>query len=155
MDTDHPAIVQHDFGRGRSVYMSGQVFRAYNEYGHSYFRTILQDILRNAVPRPTVCTNAPGGVEVSAFEHPDGMAIDLVNYSGRQGRPFSDIVPVRDIQLRVVPPTKLRRPGARALRQGRDLAVTVDGDSLVCKLEELVLQETVVLFRDAEGKART
>jgi hypothetical protein len=108
--TDYPAILTHSFGKGRSVYFSGDVTGAYGKFGDPSLRKLLHNAVRwaNGNPLPLE-TDAPLGVEVRCYQQANRYVVHLMNYNVSQlrlwenvgGPAAEDSIPVRDISIRL------------------------------------------------------
>ena len=81
-DSGYPAAVYHPYGKGASIYLSGNLFYVYGIYGYTRIRTFL----RNCVEELTggsypVTMDGPACVEIAAYRKGDRFILPLVNYA--------------------------------------------------------------------------
>jgi len=127
----HPFILRNRVGKGTVYFIAGTFFELYGVYGIEDYRWFVADLLgRHAAP-PVVVHCQPGLVEVTARRSLSGngtMLIHLVNYTGAMTRPIEQVVPLRNVELRV-------RTGAAAVRS------LTSGKSLPVRSGRVVLPE--------------
>ncbi len=142
--TDHPAIIVNSYGKGKAIYISGRIFHSYHIYSHPYYRKVLRGVLNAYVREPLLVADIPSSVEINVFEHPDGIAIDMVNYTGRTGRPFDNIVPIYDIKFSIRLTGAIENPNIQTLT-GAKIETQTNGDYLMCTLNKLHIYETIFI----------
>ena len=101
--TEHPAIVAREYGKGRVVYISGEFFSTYHDKGlleySELFRQCMQWFARG---RLAIDTDLPDTVELTMATARDGRGvIHLVNCTFDKTRPIDEIIPVTDRYLRI------------------------------------------------------
>jgi hypothetical protein len=146
-ETNHPAVVVHPVGKGRSVYLPGRVGFSYAQYGHPELARMIVNCARAGVPRFSVETDAPPSVEVYLHRQKTAgrLMINLVNYSGEPQRPYDHIVPVHQVCLSI-DETLLPTPGpARLLWSGKTVPVEKHRDRYVLTVDTIDVLESVVL----------
>ena len=130
--TPYPAAVTNRYGAGRVLYFPQPLARAYHDYGHPDFRTLLDNGVRWAAGEaPPVEVACPETVEAVLWEAPaeaQGGACRYLHLINRTpGGPvrtkasvISEEIPVFELEVRT------RFPVSRALMQpaGQELAVT-------------------------------
>ncbi|MGH3491068.1 MAG: beta-galactosidase trimerization domain-containing protein, partial [Actinopolymorphaceae bacterium] len=108
VETDHPGLVWHRHGSGRTAYLPWPVGRLYDDLSRPEHRDILLHALDEVSGGRQVSTDAPPHVEivVSEQEDPHRTLVHLINYSGQRGRAFGPPLPIQDIrvELRSIPP---------------------------------------------------
>jgi hypothetical protein len=74
--TPHPALLFHRFGQGRALYASGDLESS------DWHRATFRELLRRLAGSFTWEAQAPAGVEINAFHHPDQgrLRLNLVNF---------------------------------------------------------------------------
>lgn len=140
-DTAWPAIVARRAGRGRVVYVAGQLDLVAYNVGHPDYDQLLASAVMWAGGEPPVQILAPRTVEAAFYECDSGqrLLVHLLNHSYDQlfsvprpgkneqtpgvGRAITEVVPVRDICLTVAAGdgTVVKRAVAR--NAGRELPV--------------------------------
>ena len=102
-----PALVHRSLGRGHVVYTPIPIFKHYHEDSYYPLRRLIVWALDQAAPDQAVYADAPTQVELVLRQRDDMLLVHLVNYSGARfgskptPMPVEDIVPVRDVRVRV------------------------------------------------------
>jgi len=142
-----PAIVQHEFGKGRALYLAGDFGEFYSEFGPPEHRRIVANAART-FGRPLVAVaGGPASLEVTHRRKRDGSAdlVHLINYTGGMARPIEHVVPLRGLVLTV------RGAGAvgevRSLATGRRLMPARRAGAVVVRVPDLAEYDVIVLRR--------
>ncbi len=143
-----PAVVAHEYGAGRAVYLAGGLDRQYGQSGDGDLRGCLTGavdwVSRGAVPCRIV--GAGGRVGLSALEQPERRRwlLHLVCYAAPWNEPFDTLPVVTDTVMAILPPAGLVLRAARAVLAGERLEVTAAGDGgLLVRLTRLDEYEIV------------
>ena len=140
-----PALVLGDAGNGRTVYVPSLVGEFYGRLRMADYQKLIENMVRWAHVEPFFMeTDALSTVEVEPRCSADRkqILIHLVNNTGDMQRPISEIIPIRDVRIR------LRRTdviGARAMRADVELHVTSVPDGTEFTLPELGVYELIVV----------
>ncbi|MHB0856769.1 MAG: family 10 glycosylhydrolase [Anaerolineae bacterium] len=143
-ESDAPGLVLNRFGAGEVAYLPWEPGRLYYRAGTPEVRQVVLALVKRWVS-PEVTTGAPASVELS-LHHVRGdrnrALVQLVNGTGRQGKPLTEVIPLHDV------PVWVRGPwvAAHELVTGQDLALTPRGTgvSLVLpRLDEMAAIELV------------
>lgn len=140
-----PSMIANTVGAGRSIYIPSLI-------GDFYWRFRLPDyqaLIESAVlwahggPLP-ISIDCPATVEMEPrwSSGKDQLLIHLANATGDMQRPITEIIPIRDVRVR------LRRGDVkrvRALRADIDLPITQSGSEAEFVLPELDVYELVVV----------
>jgi hypothetical protein len=143
-ESDAPALIAHEFGKGRVAYLPALVGDFYARFKMHEYQLLIASTVRWACASPLCMeVEAPATVEVELRRQadPDRLIVHLVNNTGDMQRPISEIIPVRDVRIR------LRGGSAsqvRSLRTG-PLSFTSDEHRLEFTIPELRLYEVVVV----------
>jgi hypothetical protein len=103
VETTHPGLVWHRFGRGRSAYFPWPIGGLYHDLALPEYRALLLRAIDevSATPRQVV-TDAPAAVEVVVGRQPGGRVLaHLINYSGHRGRSFEEPLPIHDLRVEI------------------------------------------------------
>lgn len=89
-DSMYPAIVAHQYHKGRSVYFPGRPDAIFAQWGHPEFKRLLINALRWCAensPAP-LQVEAPLSVEATLFKQPaeNRLVVHLLNYQSEPGR---------------------------------------------------------------------
>jgi len=142
-DPAGPAVVLHDFGKGRSVFLAGTFAETLSTYAHVEYRALLENAVRLYAPGNVSLAGASGNVEVVVRRQGARRVVHLVNHLGATPRPFRKIMRQDGLQLRV--PGAAAASSARALRAGIHCAIRPDGDAAVVDLPGVDEYEVVVV----------
>ncbi|HVG97164.1 MAG TPA: beta-galactosidase trimerization domain-containing protein [Chloroflexota bacterium] len=127
--TEHPGVLWHAFGRGRTAYFPWPVDRLFHDISMPEYRELLRAAVTwvaGGEPAPVVAgEGTPPCVEVTVHDQAASgrRVVHLVNFSGHQDRAFHDPLEIRDLTLRVRAPEGGRVLRARALVAGEPLDV--------------------------------
>lgn len=144
-DSAVPALIVRGAGSGRTVYVPSLIGDYYGRLKMADYQKLVENIVRWAHVEPFfIEVNAPSTVEVEPRRSKDRgeILIHLVNNTGDMQRPVSEIIPIRDVRIR------LRGSGfssATALRTGVELDVTFVPDGIEFTLPEIGVYELVVV----------
>lgn len=131
LESPYPAAVINAYGKGKVVYVSSPIFKAYWQMNLPWLRTICLNLIKRAEPEGILETNAPPSLEVCLMRQGSSTVIHLVSYHAekRGGKveplmeTYSEVVesipPVRDItvRLRAVEPREVYlAPGRETLK---------------------------------------
>ena len=146
VETDHPGLLWHAYGRGRTAYFPWPVDALFFDLSLPEHRTLLvHAVERVSAGGRQVVTDAPPQVEVVVGDQPETgrTLVHLINYSGHQERSFHDPLEIRDVrvELRGVP-TGVR---ARSAQLGEALPTREADGRVAFTLPRLGLFDLVVL----------
>lgn len=103
--TEYPTIVENIYGKGRVIYFANQPDRISHEIGHADPRNLLFRSIRHlAGTTIPLKTNAPPSVNVGLTESlikPGQYLLSLVNITSGPVRPIRQLIPVRDIEVKL------------------------------------------------------
>jgi hypothetical protein len=116
-----PAVVVNGFGRGRSVYLAGNVGESYHGFGLPAHLNLVANAVRWLSPPVLEVDDAPQTLEaVLRVQEEEGRyLLHLVNFTGEMRRPFQNIVPCRDIRIALRTDREIR--AVRSLAGREDL----------------------------------
>ena len=98
-----PAITLNRYGNGRAMYLAGNFGEFYADFRVLAYRQLLVSAVR-AWCQPIIgIENVPESLDVSVREQPETgrVIIHLINYTGGMSRPIQQVVPLRDIVVRL------------------------------------------------------
>ena len=102
---DYPTIIEHGYGKGRVIYFANQPDVLSIEPGHPDPRNLLHRSIRHLTLIGTnITTNVPSSVHVGltrSLQHPGQYILSLVNTTSAPVRPIRELIPVRDISLKL------------------------------------------------------
>ncbi|MCK4418207.1 beta-galactosidase trimerization domain-containing protein [Candidatus Aerophobetes bacterium] len=148
-ESQYPAITLNQYGKGRAVYISPPIFKAYYETNNQICRKIIKNLLGLLLPTEDqiLLTNAPLSVEVSLMKKNNMMVIHLVNYhaekQGGGARVIEQIPPLLDIDIKIKKPFEPARiylaPSKKAL------GYKVENGRIAMTVPELHIHQMVVI----------
>ncbi|HNX14483.1 MAG TPA: beta-galactosidase trimerization domain-containing protein [Oscillospiraceae bacterium] len=94
----YPGIVEHVYGKGRSIYVSGALGLAYAERALPDYAKIIRNIAKRAA-KPILETDAPRSVETVLRNQNGRYILHMVNLTGEMIRPTTQILPLSDIKV--------------------------------------------------------
>ncbi|MFN8523881.1 MAG: alpha-amylase family protein [Chloroflexota bacterium] len=145
-ETDHPGLLHHTFGKGRTAYFPWPVDALFFDHSLPEHRALLAQAVVAVAGGRQVETDARPQVEVVVGRLPDGAAVvHLINHSGHQDRSYHEPVPMHDIALSLAVEGPIRSAHARVA--GTKLAVSMVGSRASFTVPRLDLMEVVVLRR--------
>ncbi len=144
-ETDHPGLVWHSHGKGRTAYFPWPADTLF--YGHALpeCRSLLAHAVRSVAGGTQIETDLPPQVDVTVHKQPSSGAtlVHLVNSSGHQDRSYHDPLPVhgRTLSLQIEGP--VRRVTSAA--QGTDLPFERNGNVVKISLPQIDLLDLVLV----------
>lgn len=156
-----PGLVENRYGRGRALYFSANIFRAYASYQIPEIRKLAARwLLERELQGAPVRVTAPACVKVSAFERPAAgcWIVHLLNHQGIpndschwvfKGLPLTEeLLPVYDIGVRLnTAGRRVRR--IRLVVAGVDAAVREQSGQIEFTVPVLRAHEVAVIEFDA------
>ena len=144
-ESDSPALILNSHGAGRTAYIPSLIGDFYNRFKLADYEMLIESVVRwahiDALPMAVDC---PPTVEVELRRSADGsrLLVHLVNNTGDMQRPITEMIPIRDVRVRL----KCASPtSVRALRAGVDLPFTYSNGQAEFTLAELEVYELVVV----------
>ncbi|MGH2352997.1 MAG: hypothetical protein ACRDJN_15415, partial [Chloroflexota bacterium] len=145
LQTDHPGLLWHTYGNGRTAYFPWPVDTLF--MGHSLMecRSLLAHAVTTVAGGRQIETDLPGQVEVTVHRQPSSGAtlVHLVNGSGHQDRSYFEPSPYFDRQLALRTGQPVRRVTSAA--QGLELSFRQDDGWVRCTLPRLDLLDLLIL----------
>jgi|GEM_PF-306698 len=143
-ESDVPALVLTSRSGGRTAYIPSLLGDFYGRFKILEGQEMIASVVRWARVDPLpIAVDCPPTVEVELRRASDGrrLLVHLVNNTGDMQRPISQIIPIRDVRvrLRCDAPTRVR-----ALRADTDLTFAYNDGQVEFTLPELGVYELVV-----------
>jgi hypothetical protein len=139
VETEHPGLLWHRHGDGRTVYLPWEPDRAWFDAGVESLGLFLGSLVDHLAPPARVQCDAPEAVELTAHRQAGSgrLVIHLVNGSGAAPPRWAEPAPVHDVVVRFQWPLGTTSapagssdgtaPQVRALRHGMPLPVSAAG----------------------------
>lgn len=143
-ESDIPALITNSYGKGRVAYIPCLVGDFYNRYKLPDYQMLIGNLVRWAYRKPLpIEIDCPQTVEVELRKQDLGrVLIHLVNHTGDMQRPISEIIPLKDIKIRLKQDNVKR---VYTLKSRIDLPFTVKDGVMETSLSDLGLYEVVVV----------
>ncbi len=147
-----PAIIAHEYGKGRTIYVSGSLEANYAGSRAKSTRQLLGSIVRYLgaeAPQP-FRLKAPIGVHGVLRRSPNGdLALWVLANVGfkdaASGRMRQDYVPVHDVEVAIRIPEGKRAKGMKLLRTGTTVDLRTEGGYAIALIPRLHIAEVVHL----------
>ncbi|RLE40110.1 hypothetical protein DRJ16_07465, partial [Candidatus Woesearchaeota archaeon] len=152
-DTGYPAITLNKFGRGKVIYISGDIFSGYILKNQWNIKYIVRNALNIVLPEKIVEIDAPAGVEVVLTEQGSKRLIHLINHYGeRYLSPWphggnnaltENVIPIYNIGVRV---KYDRTPNKVVLEpEGKKLEWKMEDGKISIKIPKLEIHSCIVI----------
>ncbi len=147
--TDYPFILNNRFGKGESLYFTGNIGKFYESYALPEYRKLIDNAVRSLVDVP-LNIKTPYTLESihTAMRKQDRhIILHLVNYTGSMTRPITEVIPISDIQIELELVEKIE--SVKALRINEQLTFHQNEERIYLNLPYLREYEVVILnFRN-------
>jgi hypothetical protein len=105
-NTGYPSITMNRFGKGKAVYISGDIFGAYTVRNNWNLKNMFGNLVDMVLPETLINIDAPDNVEVVLKKQENRTLVHLINHCGE--RSFNNtiaytenIIPIFNIDVRV------------------------------------------------------
>lgn len=151
LDTDYPTIMAGTYGSGRVVYLANQTDQLCYTNGHEDFLNLMNGFIRWEMQQgPVLESNAPESVHIALtrqYPSQNDLVLSLVNTTSGTTRPVRDLLPVYDINVKLV----LAADSVlewKALRQEGNVGISSEreGGNLIISVELEKLQEFTSVY---------
>ncbi|MFA5814301.1 MAG: alpha-L-fucosidase [Bacteroidales bacterium] len=115
-NTGYPSITVNRYGKGKAVYISGDIFGAYTERNNWNLKNMFRNLVDMALPETLISIDAPDNVEVVLKKQENRTLVHLINHNGE--RSFNNtiaytenIIPIFNIGVKVkvnTPPSSVK-----------------------------------------------
>lgn len=136
---EEKGLVITRYGKGRVVYLPWSIGKLYHLQGVPEYSLAVADLIDFLNGDREVRTNAPASVEASLARGEKGLLLHLLNATGLQSKPQTEVIPLYDITLSV----KTEQNRARSLVADKELECERDGQRLTFSLPKLNVYEVI------------
>jgi hypothetical protein len=147
--TSEPAAVFRWHGDGRVAYFAGDVDRTFWRSTNTDLARLIGNTVRwlRGDRQPLLTIEGDGVIEAFAWETEPGVALHLVNYTNpnMMGGWVRQFYPTSPLRVQLAAPTGRAVRRGRALRAGREVALTVQGDRLRFETPPVADYEVIAL----------
>ncbi len=115
-NTGYPSITLNRFGKGKAVYISGDIFGSYTIRNNWNLKNMFGNLVEMVLPEKLITIDAPGNVEVVLKKQEKRTMVHLINHCGE--RSFNNtiaytenIIPIYNIGVRLkvhTPPSSVK-----------------------------------------------
>ena len=141
-DTDSPGLIVKEFGKGKIAWLPWNLGALYYLHSSEAHAGLARDLIDHLLPHGRqLKTNAHALVDITLMRQGDHHLVQLVNITGHSQTAYFKVVPMAGIEVRV----KGAFHAARAIRAGKALAVTRQGEYSAFTLPSLAEYEMVEL----------
>ena len=97
----YPSVVISQYGKGRSIYISGAIGETYYNYGLNDIKRLMKNIISFSAQGRVHVENIFETVEVELREQPEKnrLLVHFVNFTGVMRRPIDHVIPCKDIKV--------------------------------------------------------
>ena len=104
--TGYPAITLNNVGRGKVIYISGDIFSAYIKKNQWNLKRIVKNLVNLIVPEKLVELDAPDVIEVVLARKENLILVHLINHSGerpidRNNALTEEVIPIYNVKVKV------------------------------------------------------
>ena len=142
--SEDPAFLTNEFGKGKCVYFAGSFDEHYWNRRTPEHRMILAGAVSYLCPSQVVLENAPQTLEVVLRRQPDEgrILVHLVNFTGEMQRPMENVIPIRDVRVKVMR-EKARR--VYSLTMQKDLEFKANNEWIEFVVPRIEIYEVIVI----------
>jgi hypothetical protein len=140
-DTDTPAIVTKEFGKGQVVWIPWNLASMYYRHSLPAHAGVFRDVVNSLMPKRQVVTNAHPLVEMTLMRQNGRTLLHMINLSGHSQTGYFPPVPMRDIRIEVEGVFK----SAKTVRSAGSVPATAKGGYTQVTVPQLSDYELVVL----------
>ena len=97
-ESGYPAVTLNRYGKGKAIYISGQIFRTFWEKKQVHLRYLIKNLVNLVTEEKIIEVQAPPCIEVSFFKRKVAYIVHLVNHGSR----MSDIYEILDGKINQV-----------------------------------------------------
>ncbi|MBE7169469.1 MAG: beta-galactosidase trimerization domain-containing protein [Williamsia sp.] len=146
-DTDTRGIYVREAGKGRVVYIPGDLDRSFWQIMNGDHGKLLSNAIGWALnEEPLVSVEGPGVIDVTVWQQKESMTVHLVNLTNpmMMKGPFRELIPVR-AKLRIRVPGNKKVKAAKLLAANQPLRFDMGKQSLLFDIPEISDHEIVAL----------
>jgi Hypothetical glycosyl hydrolase 6 len=141
-DTASPGLILKDHGKGKIAWLPWNLGALYYLHSSEAHARLMRDLIDHMLPAGRqLRTNAHPLMDITLMKQGDRHLVHLVNLSGHSQTAYFDPIPMRDVRVEV----KGAFASARAVRAGKDLSVSREGNYAAFTVPSLVEYELVEL----------
>jgi hypothetical protein len=99
--TKYPFIVVNKYGKGQSIYFSGNLGMGYSKYQIQEFKKIAGNALKSLSAPKIEILNDIDSIDISYRTNGSENILHVINYTGAMTRPIEKIVTLKDVKMRI------------------------------------------------------
>ena len=146
--TQNPGVILRESGRGRVVYLPGDIDRTFWEVLNvDHARLLRNAVLWATNETPPVSVEGQGVLDISVWEQKNSMTVHLVNLTNpmMMKGPVREVIPVSDQRVRIRIPDGRRVARAKLLVAGNSRPFRGEQDFIVLDVPSIVVHEVIAL----------
>ncbi len=133
-NTGYPSITINQFGKGKAVYISGDIFGAYTVRNNWNLKNLFRNLVNMVLPETLITIDAPDNVEVVLKKQENRTLVHLINHNGERSynqtiEYTENIIPVFNIGVKVKVDTL--PSSVKLMPENQDLAWNESEDGLI------------------------
>jgi len=141
--TNYPFMTLNEHGKGKAVLFAGSIDATYENYQFPEYLVLIRNTVEFLSTRRIYMDEAVTSLFVNMRRKENKKIVHFVNYSSYGGRPLTDIIPLKDLEIKVRCESK---PSCiKALRAGTELDFIYRDGLAVFSLPEIREYEVVVI----------
>lgn len=148
-NTGYPAVTVNTYGKGKAVYMAGDIFSSYATRNNWNLKNLFGNLVEQVLPEKLVSIEPTGEVEVVLKKQQNKTQIHLINHWGE--RAFNNTIaytesinPVHNIKIHVK--VEKRPDAVKLMPENKDLKWELSADNtLTVNVPELNIYSIIVV----------
>ena len=100
-DTEYPFMIINNFGKGQSVYFTGNIGYMYKKYQIIEYKEIAFNINRYLNDVQIEILNGPSSIDLVYRGWEEKKILHVINYTGEMTRPIEKIIPLMNTHVRI------------------------------------------------------
>lgn len=100
-ETDSPVVIVNQYGRGKSVYFTGNIGLGFNRYQIPEFKRIARNAVRLLSASMVEVQGEVDSLDISLRSDGSSDILHVINYTGAMTRPIEKIITFRDVLVKV------------------------------------------------------
>jgi hypothetical protein len=144
--TKQPYIIRQSYGRGYSIYFSGNIDQFYYSHALTEYRKLMSNAVHSLVPSRVHITMETEleSLHISLRQQPRRLILHLINYTGSMTRPIAQVMPLRNLHVQI---SEVNNPVQKVhcLRLNQAVPFEQDGERISFTVPEVWEYEVVAI----------
>lgn len=99
--TKYPVVIENKFGKGRSIYFTGNIGLGYFRYQIPEFKLMAKNALRLLAEPKIEIPDTVDSIDISYRSNGSEDSLHVINYTGAMTRPIERILPLTDVKVQI------------------------------------------------------